>query len=166
LPRQNIYQEETMLIRVFEPGDLETLRRLTVEAFEGVSIDHNTEKRFGVIAGKDWRWRKARQIDEDVRANAAGIFVAVADSSIIGYVTTRVDPEAGIGHIHNLAVAARARARGLGRRLIEYALDYFRTQGLRHAKIETLEQNAVGQHLYPACGFVEVARQIHYVREL
>ena len=155
-----------MLIRVFEPGDLETLRRLTVEAFEGVSIDHNTEKRFGVIANKNWRWRKARQIDEDVRANPAGVFVAVADSSIVGYVTTHVDRDAGIGHIHNLAVAASARGLGLGRRLIEHALGYFRAQGLSHAKIETLEQNPVGQHLYPACGFVEVARQIHYVTEL
>jgi len=155
-----------MLIRAFEPGDLELLRRLTVEAFEGVSIDHNMEKRFGVIGDKDWRWRKARQIDEDVGANSSGVFVAVAHGNIIGYVTTRVDRETGIGHIHNLAVAAAARGQGLGRRLIEHALDYFRGQGLSHAKIETLDQNSVGQRLYPACGFVEVARQIHYLRKL
>jgi hypothetical protein len=32
--------------------------------------------------------------------------------------------------------------------------------------IETMAQNAVGQHLYPACGFVEVARQAHFARKL
>jgi hypothetical protein len=34
------------------------------------------------------------------------------------------------------------------------------------AKIETLEQNKIGQHLYPSAGFVEVARQIHYAMAL
>jgi hypothetical protein len=34
------------------------------------------------------------------------------------------------------------------------------------AKIETLEQNPVGQALYPDLGFQEVARQIHYAMRL
>ncbi len=62
-----------------------------------------------------------------------------------------------------MVVAPERRGQGLGRQLITHALDYFRSLGLTHAKIETLDQNAIGQHLYPACGFVEVARQIHYV---
>ena len=77
-----------------------------------------------------------------------------------------MDKEAGLGLIPNLAVRADRRGSGLGRRLIEHALAWFRTLGLTHAKIETLEQNPIGQHLYPACGFQEVARQIHYVMKL
>ena len=38
--------------------------------------------------------------------------------------------------------------------------------GLRQAKIETLDTNLAGQHLYPKLGFVEVARQIHYAMPL
>ena len=34
------------------------------------------------------------------------------------------------------------------------------------AKIETLEQNPIGRHLYPSVGFIEVARQIHYAMPL
>ena len=34
------------------------------------------------------------------------------------------------------------------------------------AKIETLDQNPVGQALYPSLGFTEVARQIHYAMRL
>jgi hypothetical protein len=34
------------------------------------------------------------------------------------------------------------------------------------AKIETLDQNPVGQALYPSLGFKEVARQIHYAMRL
>ena len=59
-----------------------------------------------------------------------------------------------------------ARGGGLGRRLIEHALARFRAAGMTVAKIETLEQNAVGRHLYPSVGFIEVARQIHYAMPL
>jgi len=83
-----------------------------------------------------------------------------------GYITTRIDREAGKGRIPNLAVVAEFRGRGLGRQLIEYALDYFRAEKLVFAVIETMAQNAIGQHLYPACGFVEVARQAHFARKL
>src|SRR5207248_1339657 len=126
----------------------------------------NIDKHFGPIHGHDWRWRKARHIDADVAANPDGVFVAEAEGEVVGYVTTRVDREAGLGQIPNLAVSATARNRGLGRQLIVYALNYFRSLGLSHARIETLDQNPVGQYLYPACGFTEVARQIHYVMDL
>jgi ribosomal protein S18 acetylase RimI-like enzyme len=152
--------------RAYRPDDLEALRALTTDAFQGVSIDYNIEKQFGPINGRDWRWRKARHIDADVAANPEGVFLAEEDGVVLGYVTTRVDREAGLGQIPNLAVSAAARNRGLGRQLIEYALDYFRSLGLSHAKIETLDQNPIGQHLYPSCGFKEVARQIHFVMDL
>jgi hypothetical protein len=32
--------------------------------------------------------------------------------------------------------------------------------------IETIEGNEIGEHLYPACGFAEVARQIHFALKL
>jgi ribosomal protein S18 acetylase RimI-like enzyme len=155
-----------MHIRPYRPADHEALRDLTVAAFQGVSIDHNIEGRFGLVAGHDWRWRKARHLDEDAAANPGGIFVAEEDGRVVGYVSTRVDAEAGVGLIPNLAVAAGARGRGLARCLIGHALDYFRSRGLSLARIETLDQNPVGQHLYPACGFQEVARQVHYAMRL
>ena len=62
--------------------------------------------------------------------------------------------------------AAAGRGQGLGRQLIEHALAHFRATGMTVAKIETLEQNPIGRHLYPSVGFIEVARQIHYVMPL
>ena len=155
-----------MHIRPYQPSDLPHLKSLTIEGFTGVSIDHGIEEAFGQINGHDWRWRKARHIDDDVARDAKGIFVADDNGQIAGYITTWQDHTAGIGHIPNLAVAPTHRNQGLGRTLIEHALSHFRAAGLTHAKIETLAQNAIGNHLYPSLGFVEVARQVHFIAKL
>lgn len=155
-------------IRPAREADIPALRLLTVESFGGVNIEEGIERKLGVLNGKDWKWRKARHIDADFAASPTGNFVAEAetDGRVLGYITTVIDREAGRGRIPNLAVDAAARGQGLGRRLIEHALAYFRSEGLAYAVIETLEQNEVGRHLYPDCGFEEVARQVHFARRL
>ncbi|MDB5306295.1 MAG: GCN5-related N-acetyltransferase [Gemmataceae bacterium] len=153
-------------IRPYRPTDLDTLRQLTVDSFAGVTLEQNVEDALGILNGHDWRWRKARHVDEDVATNPAGVFVAEAEGRVVGYISTRIDRETGKGRIPNLAVAEEARNHGLGRRLIDHALDFFRREGLAYAVIETMAQNAAGNHLYRACGFVEVARQVHFARRL
>ena len=155
-----------MTIRPFRPDDLPALREITVEAFDGVSIDQNMEREFGPIRGRDWTWRKARHIDHDAGRDPAGIFVLQMDDRTVGDISTWQDTEAGIGFIPNFGIRAEYRGRGLGRRLIEHALDHFRQCGLTHARIETLDQNPIGNHLYPSVGFREVARQVHFAMEL
>lgn len=142
------------------------LRRITLEGFEGIAIDENVEKQLGILSGHDWRWRKARQVDEDCEANPTGVFVAAEGERVLGYISTRIDRDSGKGRIPNLAVDKQARGQGIGRQLVEHALDYFRREGMSFAMIETMANNPVGQHLYPSCGFVEAGRQIHYATKL
>lgn len=153
-------------IRSFRSDDLPLLREMTVEAFQGVSIDENMEKIFGVINGRDWKWRKGRHVDADAARDPEGIFVLEVGGETAGYISTWQDREAGIGHIPNLVLGPQYRGRGFGRRLLEFALERFRNSGLSHAKIETLTQNPVGMHLYESVGFKEIARQVHFVAEL
>jgi ribosomal protein S18 acetylase RimI-like enzyme len=155
-----------MTIRPFRDTDLARLQQITVESFEGVSIDRNIEAAFGLVAGHDWRARKAQDVANDAFANPDGLFVAEEAGRVIGYITTRLDEFTRIGRIPNLAVDPAYRAQGAGSALIHHALAYLQEAGMAMAKIETLEQNARGQALYPRFGFREVARQIHYVMPL
>src|SRR5262245_58116369 len=108
-----------MTIRPYRETDREPIKAITVEAFDGVSIDQNIERRFGLIADRDWRWRKARHIDEDIAAADAVVWVAENNrGEIIGYITTKIDRAAGVGLIPNLAVRAGLRGQGIGRKLI------------------------------------------------
>lgn len=153
-------------IRNLRPDDVPILKQIMVEAFEGVSIDQGIELAFGLVNGHDWKWRKARHLDDDIKKDPEGIFVAELDAQVIGFVSSWMDREAGIGNIPNISIRPEFRGHGLGRRLLEKVLDRFRGAGLTHAKIETLAQNAIGNHLYPSVGFQEVARQMHFVAKL
>lgn len=156
----------TILIRAFHPSDTTAIKEITLAAFQGVTLEQDIENKLGILNGLDWRARKARHIDEDVATHAEGIFVAECEGTVIGYISTRIDHELGKGRIPNLAIAETFRGAGLGRQLIEVALEYFRRENLSYAIIETMAQNAIGDHLYRSCGFEEVARQIHFAKKL
>jgi len=153
-------------IRPYRPADHDALVAITTRAFDGVSLDQNIEALYGVIHGVDWRVRKAGHIEADIAASPNSIFVAEAGGQPVGYVTCRVNHHTRIGGIPNLAVLPGHQGQGLGRRLLETALAYLRSLGMKFARIETLEQNARCMALYPKMGFREVARQIHYVLAL
>ena len=158
--------ELPIAIRGYEPRDQDRIRELTLEGFDGVSIDQSADRLLGLDTPPLWQARKWAGVQAELEASPGDHFVAVLEGQVIGYITTRPQPDAGIGLIPNMAVDARYRRRGVASRLIEHALDHLRACGMRVAKIETLVQNAQGQSLYPRFGFQEVARQIHYVRRL
>ncbi|MDP6124336.1 MAG: GNAT family N-acetyltransferase [Candidatus Latescibacteria bacterium] len=160
-------KNKSVEIRQFRAADSQALKDLTVAAFgENSSIDKRIEDRFGAFGLSGWKPRKASHIDADIEANADGIFVAELDGVIVGYITTTLDHDGLIGRIPNMAVGAQMQGQGVGRKLLEEALDYFRRQGMKAAKIETLASNETGQHLYPSVGFEEIARQVHFVMRL
>ncbi len=154
-------------IRIYQTPDLARLQGITAATFSEVSIDNNMERAFGPFGPSDWKTRKVAAIAEDCRIQPDGVFVATSEAGeIVGYITTRLDTAGGIGRIPNLAVDPAHQGRGLGRALLEQALQLFRERGMAVAKIETLEQNPTGQGLYSNLGFVEVARQIHFAMRL
>ena len=155
-----------VIIRKFEQADLEEIKGITLEAFAPVTYEANIETAFGRINGHDWRFRKALHIDDDIAADAESIFVAVIDETVVGYITSRRNVETKIGTIPNLAVKREYRGRGIGKQLLEHVDSYMREVGMELLKIETLEQNAIGQQLYPKMGFKEMARQIYYCKDL
>jgi len=154
-------------IRRFRPEDLPRLLEITDATFGPVSIDGNMERLLGPFSPGGWRARKREAIAEDCRAQPDGVYVAVDPrGAVAGYVTTRLNPATSVGWVPNLAVDPAHQRAGLGRALLAHALERMRQAGMRVARIETLEQNPVGQKLYPRLGFREVARQIHYAMRL
>ncbi len=153
--------------RTYQPDDLAVLQEITALTFGPVSIDRNMESILGPFGSGDWQNRKTAAIAEDCRIQPDGVIVVLdRKSRVVGYVTTRLNATSGIGWIPNLAVHPDCQGLGLGRALLEHAIEFLRMSGMQVAKIETLEQNPIGQGLYPSLGFQEVARQIHFAMRL
>ena len=151
-------------IRPFKEDDRERLHEITAASFQEASIHGILEKKFGQLRDTTWAERKARDIDEDIATEPEGVLVAKNDDGeIVGYITTYTDEEAGIGRIPNLAVAPDTQGQGIGKLLINAALDRFEECGMDLIKIETLATNEVGRALYPRFGFEDFIHQVHFI---
>jgi ribosomal protein S18 acetylase RimI-like enzyme len=153
-------------VRKYRRRDRPAVMRITEESFEGFCLDCNMEEHFGTIAETTWQDRKRAGIDYDLRRNPGHALVAELDGRVVGYVCTRIYREHSTGHVANMAVARDYQGRGVGRMLMQRALEHFRDCGMRYARVETLEQNYKGRKLYPAFGFKEIGRQVYFLREL
>jgi len=65
-------------------------------------------------------------------------------------------------HVHNLAVVPAQRRRGLGRLLMELALDWGRRRGARRAFLEVRPTNAAAMALYGSLGFRTISLRRRY----
>lgn len=61
-----------------------------------------------------------------------------------------------------IAVAARARRRGIARRLVEHLVTDARRQRVSAVHLEVRADNTAARALYAACGFVEAGRRRRY----
>ncbi len=85
------------------------------------------------------------------------VLVAELDSRLAGYVTLRpptlLASNAHVQQIQGLAVNPGMQRRGVGRALIDGALDEARRRGARKVSLRVLSSNPDAQRLYAACGF-------------
>jgi len=151
-------------IRPFRESDRERLHEITAASFQEASIHGILQSRYGLLRGTTWAERKAVEIDEDIAAEPEGVLVAEDDGGeVVGYITTTTDERSGIGRVPNLAVAPDTQGQGIGKALINAALDRFEELGMDLIKIETLATNEVGRALYPRFGFEDFVHQVHFI---
>jgi ribosomal protein S18 acetylase RimI-like enzyme len=153
-------------IRPFQPADLATIKRLTVEGFVGVGVDHLIEQRWPGESPLDWGERKWLGTSRDIATHPEWCLVAEMNGEVVGYLTFTMSATTRQGHVGDMAVDAALRGKGIGRKLLLDALEIFRKNYLTIARIETLSDNAIGAHLYPSVGFELVATQNHYAMRL
>lgn len=96
-----------------------------------------------------------------IRDPAQYVFVARQADSILGFInfSTRksVMHPAPSALIDELVVSAESRGTGIGRQLIETAVDRCRELGCCEVEVSTEKSNAKARRFYRACGFEEDA---------
>ncbi len=90
-------------------------------------------------------------------------FTAVSDGEVIAYVFGRIIPPEG--EIYRVAVTPDKRRRGIGYRLLSYALKTERGRGLETTFLEVRKENRAARALYSAQGFREVGLRKSYYQD-
>jgi putative acetyltransferase len=138
-------------VRPADPSDAEQLARLAD------AVSSEPEGWLISIAGE---WRSSaderRYLKALRRYEHAAVFVAERDDGLlVGRLSVGRDPHPSSAHIADvgLMVAKSARRQGVGRALLDAAVGWARTVGIRKLELHVFPWNEAGIALYDAFGF-------------
>ena len=87
-------------------------------------------------------------------------FTATDESGVVGYIIgSKIPPE---GEIYRIAVRSDKRQRGIGYRLLSYALKTELGEGVETVFLEVRSKNSPAIALYKAYGFSECGKRKNY----
>lgn len=127
-------------LRAFQPGDAEAVHRLIEEAF--TEIEGNTP-----MTLDEWRAKGTGKAGYD-----PSLWLLAEDEHGLAGAALGERWESATGYVGELAVAARARGRGLGRALLLGLFAAFRRAGLAHAELSVHGRNRGALALYESVG--------------
>lgn len=109
------------------------------------------------IFGDPW---SQRDIFSYVCSETGMCYVALSDGEVVGYIIGRkIIPE---GEIYRIAVREDKRERGIGYRLLSYALKTEGGLGVETVFLEVRSRNAAARALYLSYGFKEMGIRKNY----
>ena len=104
-----------------------------------------------------------RDIFSAISTEGAMCYSAVDEGGeVVAYVLARlIAPEA---EIYRVAVRADKRRRGIGYRLLDYAMKTERGRGLESTFLEVRESNVAARNLYHSYGFAQIGERKNYYK--
>jgi RimJ/RimL family protein N-acetyltransferase len=151
-------------VRPADPSDAEALTRLA----EAVSAEPE-----GWLISANGEWRSVGDERRYLKAlrrypNAAVLVAERIDGVIIGRISVARDTHPASAHVADvgLMVAKEARKRGVGRALLQAAVDWSRAAAIRKLELHVFPWNKPAIELYERFGFErEGYRKGHYERD-
>jgi [ribosomal protein S18]-alanine N-acetyltransferase len=140
-----------MLIRRATAGDIPAIRALASQSPEAAQW---SEQHYDALVGEDSSRLALVAEDVDVETrHAASLLAAEGGIPLLGFLVAHAI--AGEFELENVAVAARARRRGIGRSLVAELVKAAVQQGLRAIHLEVRGQNRAARALYEGLGFIQ-----------
>jgi GNAT superfamily N-acetyltransferase len=144
------------IIRPAEPRDLQALGRLGASLMR-THYAFDPPRFLAPDAGAEAGY--AAFLSSQLHAEDAVVIVAEIDGGVAGYVYAGVEPlswkelrdEAGF--VHDLLVSDEARNSGIGKQLLDAAIDWLKQRGMPRVVLWTAARNTGAQHLFERRGF-------------
>ena len=91
-------------------------------------------------------------LEKSCNGYANAVFVADNGREPVGFITCHLMPD-NAGNVGLVGVSDTAKGRGIGRALVQAALEWFTEQSRSYITVVTQERNVAAQKLYQRCGF-------------
>ena len=154
-----------------EPGDFTIRPAHPRDAADLVALAEEVAAEPGGWLISDGGWRTVLDERRYLRAlrryRDAAVFVAEAEDGLVGRLSLGRDPHPASRHVADLGlmVAASHRRRGIGRALLDRAIEWAREVGVRKLELHVFPHNEAALALYESVGFErEGYRRAHYRR--
>jgi RimJ/RimL family protein N-acetyltransferase len=149
-----------------------TIRRGTAadaESLVELAREVGAEPEGWLISTSEWRRpaHERRFLRSIRRSPDAAVFVAEAPAGIVGRLSVSRDPHPASRHVADLGlmVAKSHRRLGIGRALLEQAVEWARQSGIVKLELHVFPHNRPALELYEGFGFErEGYRRLHYRR--
>ncbi|MFN8587631.1 MAG: GNAT family N-acetyltransferase [Candidatus Eisenbacteria bacterium] len=142
-----------MNLRRLTPDDAVAYRALMLEAYSETPIVFGTAPHEAVAQPDSW-WRARCSAEPDSAQLVIGAFDGATLAGALGVQFAQRERERHKATLFGMFVKPAARGNGLGRALVEAALDAARArEGVRVAQLAAIEGNDGALQLYERCGF-------------
>ena len=124
------------------------IRTMTINDYDGVYALWVNTPGMGLNAVDDSR----EGIEKYLRRNPTTSFIAQDGDRIVGVIMAGHDGRRG--YIHHTAVLPAYRGQGLGRRLVEYAMQALDEEGIQKVALVVFSENETGNVFWEKMGFL------------
>lgn len=154
-------------ISPLEPGDRPAIEALVQQTWV-IGIDALREESYGRRLGEPWQKKIVHSVSDYLDTAGVEGVVAAIDGCFAGFLTYRIDRENRFGEIGYNAVDPAFRGHGLGKLLLQHALEALRAAGVENVEVVTGEDDghAAARRLYEGVGFQPFRSTIRYTLAL
>jgi ribosomal protein S18 acetylase RimI-like enzyme len=153
-------------IRALNPEDVDPVVEFSVRAwrpvFESFARLMGTEIFRKVYP--DWAAEQASAVDSTCRAEGYRVWVADADGRPVGFVAVIINDDTETGEIYMIAVDPDYQNRGIGLKLVTFAVDRIQERGMALVEIGTGGDpgHAAARRVYEKAGFTPLPLVRYY----
>ena len=159
-------------IRHAGPADLDRVGEIARQAWQRIH-DSTVEimgREMHAVLCENWEAEKTAAVHGHWKRHPDWFRVVAAKGagSVVAFLTFSIDRGKSLGRITNNAVAPEMQGMGIGTAMYRYALDLFRSEGLRFAAVGTGldEGHAPARRAYEKVGFNIAQPQVTYYQYL
>ena len=154
-------------IRRATPADLPDIGRLGALL---VAAHHEFDSKRFLAATRRTKDAYASYLGTQLDSPSAAVFVAERSGDVIGYAYVAVESydymalRGPAGVLHDIIVDSERRRGGVGRRLLDAALEFVLEKGLTQIVLGTAQRNEAAQRFFASVGFrptmIEMTREL------